>query len=96
MYSATYGTDMNTIIHGLEDGSGVVILPQKMLDSLGLQVGDELEIIETDNGVMLRPVESDDFERQMRAARDVMDKYEPALQKLAEQIGSAGVRHPTA
>ena len=84
MHDATYGVDMNTIIHGLEDGSGVVILPREMLDSLGLQVGDELQIIETDNGIILRPVESDDAERQMRAARDVMDKYEAALQRLAK------------
>ena len=96
MHDATYGIDMNTIIHGLEDGSGVVILPREILDSLGLQVGDELQIIETDGGVILRPVPCDDFERQMRAARDVMDKYEPALRKLAEQIESAGVSRPTA
>jgi len=96
VYCATYGIDMDTIIHGLEDGSGVVILPREMLDSLGLQVGDEFQIIETDDGIILKPVPCDDLERQMRAARDVMDKYEPALQKLAEQIGSAGVRHPTA
>ena len=87
---------MDTIIHGLEDGSGVVILPRQMLDSLGLQVGDELQIIETDGGIILRPVPFYDFERQMRAARDVMDKYEPALRKLAEQIESAGVSPPTA
>ncbi len=86
---------MKTIIHGLEDGSGVVILPREMLDSLNLQVGDELEIVEADDGVILRPVPCDDFERQMRAARDVMDKYEPALKKLAEQIESAGVSCPT-
>jgi len=58
-----------------------------MLDSLGLRVGDELQIIETDDGIIPRPVPCDDFERQMRSARDVMDKYEPALRKLAEQIG---------
>ena len=84
MHDATYGVDMNTIIHGLEDGSGVVILPREMLDSLGLQVRDELQIIETDNGIILRPVESDDAERQMRAAHDVIDKYEAALQRLAK------------
>jgi putative addiction module antidote len=78
---------MNTIIHGLDDGSGVVILPREMLDSSGLRVGDELQIIETDDGIILRPVPCDDIERQMHAARDVRDKYEPALRKLAEQIG---------
>ena len=87
---------MNTIIHGLDDGSGVVVLPREMLDSLGLQVGDELQIIETDDGIILKLVPCDDLERQMRAARDVMDKYEPALQKLAKQIGSLEVSYPTA
>lgn len=87
---------MSTIIHGLDDGSGVVILPRELLDSLNLQAGDELQIIETDDGIILMPVPCDHLERQMRVARDVTDKYEPALQKLAEQIGSADVRHPTA
>lgn len=75
---------MKTVIHKLEDGSGAVILPREMLNSLNLQVGDQLQIIETDDGVILRPVESDDVERQMRAARDVMDKYEVTLQRLAK------------
>ncbi|UVK53852.1 AbrB/MazE/SpoVT family DNA-binding domain-containing protein [Mesorhizobium sp. AR02] len=71
---------MKTVIHRLDDGSGAVILPREMLDTLNLQVGDQLQITETDDGVILRPVGSDDVERQMRAARDVMDKYEAALQ----------------
>ena len=73
---------MKTVIHKLEDGSGAVILPREMLNSL--QVGDQLQIVETDDRVILRPVESDDVERQMRAARDVMDKYEVTLQRLAK------------
>ena len=42
-----------TTIHGLEDGSGALLLPREMLDSLDLQAGDEFQIIETDGG--LRP-----------------------------------------
>jgi len=34
-----------TIIHGLKDGSGALLLPREMLDSLNLQVGDEFQII---------------------------------------------------
>lgn len=75
---------MKTVIHKLEDGSGAVILPREMPNSLNLQVGDQLQIVETDDRVILRPVESDDVERQMRAARDVMDKYEVTLQRLAK------------
>ncbi|RRH93428.1 AbrB/MazE/SpoVT family DNA-binding domain-containing protein [Mesorhizobium tamadayense] len=74
---------MKTIIHKLDDGSEALILPRELLDSLNLQVGDQLQIIETDDGVILGPV-LDNFERQMSAARDVMDKYSVGLQKLAK------------
>ncbi|WP_296746029.1 AbrB/MazE/SpoVT family DNA-binding domain-containing protein [Mesorhizobium sp.] len=72
-----------TIIHRLEDGSGAVVVPPEMLDSLNLRIGDELQAIETNDGVILRPIR-DKHETQMNAARDVMDKYEYALQKLAK------------
>ncbi|MBZ9772090.1 AbrB/MazE/SpoVT family DNA-binding domain-containing protein [Mesorhizobium sp. CO1-1-8] len=74
---------MKTIIHKLDDGSDALILPREMLDSLNLQSGDQLQIIETDDGIILRPV-AGRFERQMKAAREVMDKYQVGLQKLAK------------
>ncbi|WP_245455890.1 AbrB/MazE/SpoVT family DNA-binding domain-containing protein [Mesorhizobium sp. M7A.F.Ca.US.008.03.1.1] len=58
-------------------------MPRELLDSLNLQVGDQLQIVETDDGIILRPL-NNSFERQMRAARDVMDKYEIGLKKLAK------------
>lgn len=75
---------VKTIIHRLEDGSEAVFLPRETLESLDLQVGDQLQVIETDDGVILRPVRDDNHERQMNAARDVMDQYEAALRKLAK------------
>jgi putative addiction module antidote len=54
-----------------------------VLERLNLQTGDKLQIIETQNGVTLEPID-DTFEQQMEAARKVMDKYKVALQKLAE------------
>jgi putative addiction module antidote len=74
---------VKTIIHKLDDGSEALILPRELLDSLNLQSGDQFQIIETDDGIILRPV-ADRFERQMKAAREVMDKYKAGLQKLAE------------
>ncbi|MBZ9888633.1 AbrB/MazE/SpoVT family DNA-binding domain-containing protein [Mesorhizobium sp. BR1-1-3] len=74
---------MKTTIHKLDDGSDALILPREMLDSLNLQSGDQLQIIETDHGIILRPV-ADRFERQIKAAREVMDKYRVGLQKLAK------------
>ncbi len=73
-----------TTIHRLEDGSGALLLPRELLDSLDLQVGDEFQIIGTDDGLILRPVRHDNHERQMNAARVVMDRYEAELRKLAK------------
>ncbi|TIL86690.1 MAG: AbrB/MazE/SpoVT family DNA-binding domain-containing protein [Mesorhizobium sp.] len=73
---------MNTTIRKIGNSEGV-ILPKEILDHLNLKAGDQLEIVATSKGIALRPVD-DRFERQMEAARQVMDKYKVALQKLAE------------
>jgi putative addiction module antidote len=73
---------MNTTIRKIGNSEGV-ILPRELLDRLNLKAGDRLEIVETSKGIALKPVD-DNFERQMNAAREVMDKYKVALQKLAE------------
>ena len=74
---------MKTTIQTLDDGSEALILPRELLDGLNLHVGDQLQIIETDDGIILRPA-TDSFDRQMKAAREVMDNYKAGLQKLAE------------
>ncbi|WP_225248218.1 AbrB/MazE/SpoVT family DNA-binding domain-containing protein [Mesorhizobium sp. J8] len=76
-----------TTTHRLEDGSGVLLLPREMLDSSTLQVGDEFQIVETDDGVILKPIRHDNHQRQMNAARDIMDKYEAELLQLASRLG---------
>ncbi|OBQ60177.1 AbrB/MazE/SpoVT family DNA-binding domain-containing protein [Mesorhizobium erdmanii] len=73
---------MNTTIRKIGNSEGV-ILPKDLLDRLNMKAGDQLQIVETDKGITLEPVD-DSFERQMEAARKVMDKYKVALQKLAE------------
>jgi putative addiction module antidote len=73
---------MNTVIRKIGNSEGV-ILPRELLSKLNLHAGDSLEVTETAGGVTLTPVD-DSFERQMEAARKVMDKYKIALQKLAE------------
>jgi putative addiction module antidote len=73
---------VNTVIRKIGNSEGV-ILPKELLNKLNLQAGDALEVKETTGGLTLTPVD-DSFERQMEAARKVMDKYKVALQKLAE------------
>lgn len=73
---------MNTTIRKIGNSEGV-ILPKELLDRLNMKTGDRLQIVKTDKGIALEPMD-DSFERQMKAARKVMDKYKVALQKLAE------------
>ncbi|TPJ57339.1 AbrB/MazE/SpoVT family DNA-binding domain-containing protein [Mesorhizobium sp. B2-7-1] len=73
---------MNTTIRKIGNSEGV-ILPKELLDRMNMKAGDQLQIVETHKGIALEPVD-DSFERQMEAARKVMDKYKVALQKLAE------------
>ncbi|KAB2693165.1 AbrB/MazE/SpoVT family DNA-binding domain-containing protein [Ochrobactrum sp. Kaboul] len=73
---------MNVTLRKIGNSEGV-ILPKEVLDRLNLKTGDKLQLVETQNGMSLEPVD-DSFEQQMEAARKVMDKYKVALQKLAE------------
>ena len=73
---------MNVTLRKIGNSEGI-ILPKEVLDRLNLGAGDQLQVIETEKGLTLRPVD-DAFERQMKAAEQVMDKYKVALQKLAE------------
>ena len=73
---------MNVTLRKIGNSEGV-ILPKEVLERLNLKTGDKLQLVETQSGLSLEPVD-DSFEQQMEAARKVMDKYKVALQKLAE------------
>ena len=60
-----------------------VILPKDVLDRLDVQVGDELAVTQTPDGVTLH-WRNEDFDAQMEAARKVMKKYRNALRELAK------------
>jgi putative addiction module antidote len=73
---------MNVTIRKIGNSEGV-ILPKELLDRHNLKAGDVLSVTEDAEGLVLQPVD-DAFERQMKAAREIMDQYKVALQKLAE------------
>lgn len=63
--------------------SAGVILPKEVLARLHVELGDEVSITDTPNGIELRPHEAD-FEAQMAAARKIMEKRRLALRELAK------------
>jgi putative addiction module antidote len=73
---------MNTVVRKIGNSEGV-ILPKELLQSLNLKAGDSLVISEDKGDIVLKKA-GDDFEEQMAAAREIMDRYKVALQKLAE------------
>lgn len=73
---------MNVTVRKIGNSEGV-ILPKEVLERHNLKAGDTLEVLEDRAGITLRPTD-DSFERQMKAAREIMDRYKVALQKLAE------------
>jgi len=60
-----------------------VILPKEILDRYALQEGDDLELVAEDGKLVLHTTDVN-FQRQIAAARIVMEKYKVALKKLAE------------
>jgi putative addiction module antidote len=73
---------MNTVIRKIGNSEGIII-PKEILARLKVKSGDVVDFIETEEGVMIRPGD-ERFERQMKIAREVMDKYRVALSKLAK------------
>ena len=73
---------MNVTVRKIGNSEGIII-PKEALDRMNVKAGDHLELVVTGKGIALEPVD-DSFERQMEAARQIMDKYKVALQKLAE------------
>jgi len=65
-------------------GTGLgVVLPEEQIKRLDIKNGQMLRLSETPNGFELTAVDPE-FERQMRAAAKIMDRYRDTLRRLAE------------
>ncbi|WFU10078.1 AbrB/MazE/SpoVT family DNA-binding domain-containing protein [Rhizobium sp. CB3090] len=73
---------MNVVIRKIGNSEGVII-PREILDRMGLEAGDTLELSMQGGELRLQPTDAD-FARQMEHAQRFMDQYKVALKKLAE------------
>lgn len=60
-----------------------VVLPKEMLAKLRVSEGDDLHIVETPDGLELRPYDPE-LERQLEAGRAIAKRYRNALRELAK------------
>ena len=60
-----------------------VVLPKELLVKLGLQKGDTLYAVETEDGLRLTTSDAE-FEAQMAVARRIMKKWRNVLHELAK------------
>ena len=63
-------------------GSIGTTLPKEIVDRLNIREGDELSVIETDDGVLLTPYDPD-FHESMAAYERGARRYRNALRDLA-------------
>jgi putative addiction module antidote len=60
-----------------------VVLPKELLAKLGVQKGDTLYAVETEDGLRLTAADPE-FEHHMRVARDIMRRRRAVLRELAK------------
>lgn len=63
-------------------GSIGATLPKEMVERLHIEEGDELTVVETDQGLLITPYDPD-FEKAMEAYERGSRKYRNALRELA-------------
>ncbi len=63
--------------------SAGIILPKELLAKLNAEIGDEISLALSDNGITLTPVDPE-FEEEMRFARQIMQERRKVLRELAK------------
>ena len=63
--------------------SAGIILPKEVLEHLDVLIGEDVEVLKTSRGIEIA-APSDDFDMQMKVARDIMEKRKRALRELAK------------
>lgn len=80
----SYNKRMNMSLKITKIGNSAgVILPKELLAHLHVGVGETLSVVVTPRGIELSPAEPD-FDAQMAAAREVMQRRKRALRELAK------------
>jgi putative addiction module antidote len=64
-------------------GSVATVLPKSMLERFNLEAGDEVTIVETDQGLLVTPYDPE-FDQAMQHFAQISRRYRNALRELAK------------
>jgi len=67
------------------EDSATLLLPQEIIDQLGLQQGDEVDVSVVDRTVILRPLDESERAQRLRSVTDsVFESRADAYEELAK------------
>jgi antitoxin component of MazEF toxin-antitoxin module len=67
------------------ENSAVITVPMNELEKFGLNVGDEIEVLQNENNeIVLRPKQNDRKKRILEATREIIEERRPALVELGK------------
>lgn len=79
-----YNSGMNKTLKIVKMGNSAgIILPKEVLEHLDVNIGEDVQVLKTLRGIELA-AHNDDFDAQMKVAREIMDKRKRALRQLAK------------
>jgi antitoxin component of MazEF toxin-antitoxin module len=71
----------------VSDNSATLILPQEVLDMMGIGDGDEVDVSVVERTVILRPLDEDHRAQRLEAAtKSVFEKRKSAYEDLAKGV----------
>ena len=72
---------------GTSKDSAAILLPQEVLDQLGINAGDEVDLSVVDRTLILRPLEEAERARKIEQVTDtVFERRKSAYEQLAKGI----------
>ena len=61
-----------------------ITFPAETLNNFGISGGDEIEITETENALILRPAQNERTKKILKATREIIERRRPALIELGK------------
>jgi antitoxin component of MazEF toxin-antitoxin module len=73
----------------ISQDSAAILLPQEVLEEMGVREGDEVDVSASDHTLTMRPLSTERARKIEEATQTVFERRGDAYKKLAEGVESA-------